>query len=465
MREATWLGTPFKVYQGDVPPYRIEVARRLEDRNFAAGRPRDAAVSLDDRARVRSEVAREYFVREYGREPADARELAATIAKHSRPKTTAVSGYDLAFSPVKSVSTLWAVADPATAATIEGAHNSAVNDALGFIEREALFTRVGAKGARQVDVTGLVATAFTHRDSRAGDPDLHTHVALANKVQTLDGRWLAIDGRVLFKAAVAASETYNTALERHLSESLGVRFAVRSGADVRRRPVREIVGVDPVLNQRWSTRRASIEVRSGELAKAFQHDHGRPPTPVEAYALAQQATLETRDAKHEPKSLLEQRTVWRGQAVEVLGSSVAVDRMVSAALSPGGPTGQKVTADWVAQIGILVVAEVQQRRSTWQVWHLRSEAQRQARVADIPANQIDTVVSLIVDEALGRSIKLATDRDPIADPEELRRADGSSVYHVAGSDLFTSERILAAEARIVASAGRNDGRRIMPETV
>jgi conjugative relaxase-like TrwC/TraI family protein len=68
---------------------------------------------------------------------------------------------------------------------------------------------------RQVNVQGLVAAAFTHRDSRSSDPDLHTHVAVANKVQTLDGRWLSIDGRVLFKATVAASETYNTALEYH----------------------------------------------------------------------------------------------------------------------------------------------------------------------------------------------------------------------------------------------------------
>jgi hypothetical protein len=36
-------------------------------------------------------------------------------------------------------------------------------------------------------LTRQVAAAFTHRDSRAGDPDLHTHVAVANKVQTLDG--------------------------------------------------------------------------------------------------------------------------------------------------------------------------------------------------------------------------------------------------------------------------------------
>jgi conjugative relaxase-like TrwC/TraI family protein len=113
----------------------------------------------------------------------------------------------LTFYPVKSVSTLWAVADLHVAAQIELAHQAAVRDALSFIERHALFTRQGRNGVRQVNVTGLVTTAFTHRDSRAGDPDLHTHIAVANKVQTLDGRWLSIDGRVLFKATVTASET------------------------------------------------------------------------------------------------------------------------------------------------------------------------------------------------------------------------------------------------------------------
>jgi conjugative relaxase-like TrwC/TraI family protein len=108
---------------------------------------------------------------------------------------------------VKSVSALWAVADMATAAVIEQAHRAAVGDALRFIGRHAFYTRSGSNGVRQVNVRGMVAAAFTHRDGRAGDPDLHTHVAVANKVQTLDGRWLSIDGRILFKSAVAASET------------------------------------------------------------------------------------------------------------------------------------------------------------------------------------------------------------------------------------------------------------------
>jgi hypothetical protein len=154
---------------------------------------------------------------------------------------------------------------------------------------------------------------------------------------------------VLFKANIAASETYNTALEQHLRAALGVRFAERPGTDPGKRPIREIVGVDPRLNRRWSTRRAHIETRRGELAIQFQHDHGRPPTPVEALHLAQQATLETRDAKHEPRSLTEQRATWLSEAAAVLGSSEAVASMVRTVLAPPAEATAIADARWVAQ--------------------------------------------------------------------------------------------------------------------
>jgi hypothetical protein len=201
------LGTPFRIVDNDLRPFRLEVAKRIAALNTAIGWPADASIAAADRARVRTQVAREFFLAEHGREPMDARELAGQIAKDSRPRTQTVAGYDLTFSPVKSVSTLWAVAESSISAAIERAHRAAVRDALRFIEQHALYTRTGTNGVRQLEVHGLVAAAFTHRDSRAGDPDLHTHVAVANKVQTLDGRWLSIDGRILFKATVAASET------------------------------------------------------------------------------------------------------------------------------------------------------------------------------------------------------------------------------------------------------------------
>ena len=301
-------------------------------------------------------------------------------------------------------------------------------------------------------------TAFTHRDSRAGDPDLHTHVAVANKVQTLDGRWLSIDGRVLFKANVAASETYNTALEQHLRETLGVRFAERPGTDPAKRPIREIVGVDPRLNQRWSTRRAHINTRRGELAIQFQHDHGRPPTPVEALHLAQQATLETRDAKHEPRSLAEQRATWLNEAAAVLGGRGAVASMVQTALAPPAETATIADSHWVAQTADHILTVMEASRSTWQMWHVRAEAQRQVRTIDVPAEHAAALVDLLVDEVLDRRcVALAAPADHIEEPEALRRVDGSSVYTVAGADLYTSQRILDAERRLVIAAGRRDG--------
>jgi conjugative relaxase-like TrwC/TraI family protein len=452
------LGVPFKIVDNDLIPFRVEVARRIAALNSAIGGPADASIAAADRARVRTQVAREFFLAEHGREPANARELAGQIAKDSRPRTQTVAGYDLTFSPVKSVSTLWAVAEPAVAAVIERAHQAAVEDALTFIEKHALFTRTGPHGIRQVNVRGLVATAFTHRDSRAGDPDLHTHVAVANKVQTLDGRWLSIDGRVLFKANVAASETYNTALEQHLRDTLGVRFTERSGTDPAKRPIREIVGVDPRLNQRWSTRRAHINIRRGDLAIQFQEDHGRPPTPVEALQLAQQATLETRDAKHEPRSLTDQRATWLNEAAAVLGGLAAVASMVQTVLTPPAETATIADARWVAQTAEHVLAVMEASRSTWQMWHVRAEVQRQIRTADVPIERAGVLVDLLVDEVLDRrSVALVPPRDNIEEPQALRRTDGSSVYTVAGADLYTSQRILDAERRLVAAAGRRDG--------
>jgi conjugative relaxase-like TrwC/TraI family protein len=456
-RDVMRLGAPFKIID-EATPFRVEVAQRIAALNAAIGEPVDASVAAADRARIRTQVAREFFIAEHGRAPIDAAELAGQIAKSSRPRAQTVAGFDLTFSPVKSVSSLWAVAEPAVAAAIEKAHQAAVQDALTFIEQHALFTRTGPQGVRQVNVRGLVGAAFTHRDSRAGDPDLHTHVAVANKVQTLDGRWLSIDGRVLFKAKVAASETYNTALEQHLRDALGVRFTARPGADPGKRPIREIIGVDPRLNQRWSTRRAHINIRRGELAIQFQQDHGRPPTPVEALQLAQQATLETRDAKHQPRSLTEQRTTWMTEAAAVLGGRSAVASMVATALAPAAVPPRKADAHWVGQTADRVLAAMEETRSTWQMWHVRAEAQRHVRTVDVPAEQADTLVDLLVSEVLEhRSVALAAPPDGIEEPSALRRVDGSSVYTVAGADLYTSQRILDAEQRLVTVAGRRDG--------
>ncbi len=261
------LGRPFPTFEATT--LRQEIATAFSAHN--------APIPTEKRARIRSEVIARAFGRTYDRAPRDDTELTGFVATASKPVQTPVAGYDLTFSPVKSVSALWALAAPEVAREVEAAHEAAVRATIGLLEREVAFTRVGKGGIRQVPVTGLIAAAFDHRDSRAGDPDLHTHVVISNKVQTLPnegGKWLTLDGRMVFKAKVMASEHYNTRLEAELTERLGVRFTERPSPQGRR-PVREIEGIDTRLLQRWSSDEATS--RTGSVTS---RPRSRPTTVV-----------------------------------------------------------------------------------------------------------------------------------------------------------------------------------------
>ena len=168
--------------------------------------------------------------------------------------------------------------------------------------------------------------------------------------------------------------------------------------------------------------------------------------------------METRDAKHEPRSLIEQRTTWMSEASAALGASDAVASMVRAALAPPVETTKIPDFRWVAQTADHILAVMEASRSTWQMWHVRAEAQRQVRAACVTALRASALVDLLVDEVLDRRcVALAASHDGIEEPEELRRVDGSSVYTVAGAALYTSQRILDAEQRLLTAAGQCGG--------
>jgi len=454
IRDAMQLGQRYGVYPG-MTEFSVELTKRVGDWNLAHGRDPGAPVPAEVRAEFRTEVGREHFRERFGREPMDARELSGFIVRASRPVRSGVAGYDATFSPVKSVSALWALADPEISTAVERCHDQAVADSLRFMEELAIYTRRGRNGVRQVKTHGIVAASFTHRDSRAGDPDLHTHVAIANKVQAADdGAWLTIDGRIMFKANVTVSEFYNTALERHLTRELGVRFVNRPRCDPER-PVRELEGIDLALLERWSQRDKLITRRQGDLVADFQKRHGRTPTSTELHNLAQQATLQTREAKHEPRSLAEQRRVWAVQAEQVLGRG-GTSHMLARVLRPRVHPERVVDERRLQALAANVVSVVQRHRSWWQPWHVRAEALRQVRIAGVPelASALDRVVDLSLEHF---SVRLTPAGDGISEPAALRRPDGSSVYTVADSAIYTSQQILDAESRLLALAGRRDG--------
>jgi conjugative relaxase-like TrwC/TraI family protein len=475
---ATKLGNAYAVYN-EFPEFLQELAVVFRDHNLARGERWDAVIDDDTRAALRTELGRERFTQTYRRPPRDSRELSGFIAQESRRRQSAVAGYDMTFSPVKSVSALWAVAPLPMAEKIEAAHRQAVADALAFIEREACLSRLGTDGIAQVDTDGLIAAAFTHRDSRAGDPDLHTHVAISNKVRVRDAagitRWMALDGTPLFKATVSASEVYNSRIELYLQRDLGVSFSERLQADARKRPVREIDGVSTELMTQWSSRRAVIEDRIGELSKQFYDNHGREPTTGEAFDLAQQATLDTREAKHEPRSYAEQRQAWRDQARRVLGGDRAISDLVHEATHPRPRTREypEFTDELCTDLAGACIETISSTRARWQRPHLRAEAERQLRARDFAGitdtDELAAAIERIVDTALAAETSVAVSSDALDgdlnEPEVLRRANGESVFVRHDVALHTSTDILAAEHRIVAAAKRSDGRRLDDTTV
>jgi hypothetical protein len=258
---------------------------------------------------------------------------------------------------------------------------------------------------------------------------------------------------------VAASELYNTRSEALLIERVGVAYADAADTAPGKRPVREILGVPTELTELWSSRRSAIEQRVGQLAKAFQTEHGREPSVVEMLAISQQATLQTRQAKHEPRSLAEQRHTWRTHAVEVVGSQHKLSKLI--ADITGQTTARRrtaITGTWVSEQAATVLANVAETRSTWQVNHIRAEAQRLLRYLDHPGGP--EVVNRIVTTALSEhSIALTTQADTeMGEPVALRRRDGESVYTGHGSAVYTSAQVMAAERRILAAAAKRGGR-------
>ncbi|MBG6213729.1 MULTISPECIES: MobF family relaxase [unclassified Cryobacterium] len=379
------------------------------------------------------------------------RAAASAEEQSDAARRRAVAGYDFTFSIPKSASILWGVGDAITQEQIVHAHHAAVAEVLAYMEREVAATRTGstAQGGTvaQVDVTGLIATAFDHFDSRAGDPHLHTHVVISNKVQTvLDGKWRSLDGRPMHEAVVALSELHETLFADELTRSLGVRWQMRErGRD--RHAAWALTGVPEALVAEFSTRARHIDVATDRLIEEFVTGHGRRPTPVTIMKLRAQATLATRPAK-QVHSLADLTAAWRERAAHVLEHEM----LTVAELSPVLLRAEDLPRQAVDALGVSVMTAVSEKRATWRHWNLTAEAARQTmpyRFAS--ASDREVVVGLVVDAAERASLRL-TPPELAVSPVEFQREDGASVFRPKHSVVFTSTELLDAETRLLERA-------------
>lgn len=431
-----------------------ELTRRLEEEIARHERTTGAAPNREERQAIRGRVGGQLFRETHGRDVRNKEELGRFITAQTTPKQQTVAGYDLVFSPAKSVSLLWALGGEEARTAVESAHQEAIAETLSFLEQEGTYTRRGRNGVRQIDVEGgLVATQFRHYDSRTGDPQLHDHVVIANKVLGADGKWSSLDGRTLYRMGVAASETYNAKVMEKVSTSMGVAAVPRrAGGD---EPIYEIAGVDLDAIHHASSRRADIAGTLERLHAEFTDRHGYAPNAKQKIALAQQATLESRPAKKSARRLSELVEAWGQEYGQQVQMPVGEDLLAHVrAASTGLPAGPDAAQIDVAEHARLVVHELSQKRATWSLNHVHAQARRHLKEAMIGRPVPDELVAEVVKEATGTHSLSVTPQADVPHLAEFTRADGTSQFIRSDAQVFTSREVLETEHQVLAAAQR-----------
>ncbi|WP_329492572.1 relaxase domain-containing protein (plasmid) [Kitasatospora sp. NBC_01246] len=448
---AAKLGRKFPTFKGPDNPF----SRLLEEELDAFARIEQRPPSPAERAAVRGKVGARLFREEHGRGPATKEELGRFIKKAEGGKQrAAVAGFDLVFSAPKSVSVLWALGDEDVRRAVERAHEKAMADTLAWLEAEATMTRTGTGGIAQEHVEGgLIAARFRHYDSRLGEPLLHDHLVIANKVKGRDGKWRSLDSALLYAQNVPASELYNARVVEEVCAELGLRAEAREVTSGKR-AVMEIAGVGHDLIEANSGRSTSIKERTAELVEEYRATTGHEPSSKVLTQLMQRATLDTRPDKKEARSLADLRTQWRETAVAEFGAD-RVDRLlwharaVAERLRIIEPAPAAIDIEQAAREVITTVAE---HRSVWGERQVLAEARRWVMQTTRGAVTGTDLAEQITARALAADSINITPPDPNPTFAPLTRDDGTSIYRRRETTLYTSAAVLAAEDRIVAAA-------------
>lgn len=181
------------------------------------------------------------------------------------------AGHDLTFSAPKSVSVLALIGGDKS---ILDAHNQAVQIAAGYVEK-LVSARDTKDGITSIVPTGkMVAAAFTHDTSRNLDPQLHTHLIVANMTES-DGKWKALATdyihnagfiETVMKMQVTLGKIYRNALRERV-EALGHEIE-----EVGPHGMWEIKGVPEEVRDEFSSRGKEIEGAVGAEATLRSRD-------------------------------------------------------------------------------------------------------------------------------------------------------------------------------------------------
>jgi conjugative relaxase-like TrwC/TraI family protein len=368
-----------------------------------------------------------------GRDPIDGTPLGKVFTDRTKADGTvvrAVAGFDATLSAPKSLSAWWALTGDDRLAEC---HDVAVAAVVQQLERFGATTRIRQSGGRlHPDTQGLTIAAFRQSTSRADDPQLHTHLVISSKVQTDDGRWLALDARMLKGHQRAFGGLYQSVLRAELTHRFGVRFGdiVHGQA--------EIAGVPETLLDRFSKRTVEVDRAVVDKLAVFWDREGRDPTSVERAAITREAAADTRRHKT-GDGVPDLRTRWRTEAKELGVSAASLTTSIESALREVEPRN-RTTAQ-----------EIIERLSTEQsAWHrmdvLRAVTDTVRPVAGQSGERWSAALDRAVDTVMSQCINL----DPAREPSTQQRpSDERSIWIEPVARHMTSEAVLRQEEYIL----------------
>ncbi|WP_438803838.1 MobF family relaxase, partial [Mycobacteroides abscessus] len=342
-----------------------------------------------------------------------------------------VHGFDLTFCAPKSVSLARVFGGDVGDKAVTAAHQTAVAEALEYLAAHAGYTRVHNPVTGEKDLQklpGLVAAAYQHETSRAGDPHLHTHVLVPNRQARADGRLVSIDGTSLFHEARAAGIIYQATLRHELHRLIGVEW----GPVDARTGMAEIAGIDATTIAAWSTRSTALrEWAANNLAVV----DGAAGLSQAQLAAAQKAT---RPRKPESLSWTELRAQWRADR-----RGLAVSRTAQQEARIAREHAARTAAARVSRSGMVV-----DRRA---VAAMAARADKAALTRADLVEIIGAQLPLIVDSGAGEDGAASMPRQVIeecVDAVGMRLTGPRRAHQREGSERFTVDLILAEERRV-----------------
>ncbi|MDC7684516.1 MobF family relaxase [Asticcacaulis sp. BYS171W] len=266
-------------------------------------------------------------------------EAGKTIPKHA-------PGWDMTFSATKSASIMALVAGDER---IQAAFNRSVQTTMDYAEKHFSITRQRTEGgAPKQMLTGNFTYATTsHSMSRAGDPEMHNHVVLANATRMADGTWRALETDPLYKhqqflgnvqKAEFAHELQKLGYNLVQGKTQGTWEIAEFSAAHRAENGKTGIGPADLLIETFSKRHVEI---MGKI-KAAEADKGRELSKGERQTLI---------LKDRPQKLLTDREVQQALWKEVAkDAGVDLDQIASAAKTR--EVGQDLTPQRKGDIGL-----------------------------------------------------------------------------------------------------------------